>query len=89
MFNDILILITSGTVSFGKALDKYIFEKYRDFKQSVKLFRDKKRIKRVLKGIDYVIHAASMKHVPIAEYNLMECIKTNLLGAENLINTSS
>ncbi len=48
--------------------------------------RDKDRIKRALKGIDYVIHAAAMKHVPIAEYNPMECVKTNVLGAENLIN---
>jgi UDP-N-acetylglucosamine 4,6-dehydratase len=38
--------------------------------------------------IDYVIHAAAMKHVPIAEYNPMECIKTNILGAENVINAS-
>ena len=39
-----------------------------------------------LRGIDYVIHAAAMKHVPIAEYNPMECIKTNIIGAENIIN---
>jgi UDP-N-acetylglucosamine 4,6-dehydratase (inverting) len=48
--------------------------------------RDYERVKRALKGIDYVIHAAAMKHVPIAEYNPMECVKTNILGAENLIN---
>jgi UDP-N-acetylglucosamine 4,6-dehydratase (inverting) len=48
--------------------------------------RDFERVKRALKGIDYVIHAAAMKHVPIAEYNPMECVKTNILGAENLIN---
>ena len=48
--------------------------------------RDYDRVKRALKGIDYVIHAAAMKHVPIAEYNPMECVKTNVLGAENLIN---
>ena len=48
--------------------------------------RDYDRLKRALKGIDYVIHAAAMKHVPIAEYNPMECVKTNILGAENLIN---
>lgn len=48
--------------------------------------RDYERLKRALKGIDYVIHAAAMKHVPIAEYNPMECVKTNILGAENLIN---
>jgi UDP-N-acetylglucosamine 4,6-dehydratase (inverting) len=48
--------------------------------------RDYDRVKRALKGIDYVIHAAAMKHVPIAEYNPMECVKTNILGAENIIN---
>lgn len=48
--------------------------------------RDKDRLKTALNGIDYVIHAAAMKHVHIAEYNPMECIKTNVLGAENLIN---
>lgn len=47
--------------------------------------RDYNRVKRALKGIDYVIHAAAMKHVPIAEYNPMECIKTNIIGAENII----
>lgn len=47
--------------------------------------RDYDRLKRAMKGIDYVVHAAAMKHVPIAEYNPMECIKTNILGAENLI----
>ncbi|HVX26651.1 MAG TPA: UDP-N-acetylglucosamine 4,6-dehydratase (inverting) [Parafilimonas sp.] len=50
--------------------------------------RDFERLKRALKGIDYVIHAAAMKHVPIAEYNPMECVKTNILGAENVINAS-
>lgn len=48
--------------------------------------RDEARLKRALKGIDYVIHAAAMKHVPIAEYNPMECVKTNIMGAENIIN---
>ncbi|WP_276373598.1 UDP-N-acetylglucosamine 4,6-dehydratase (inverting) [Chryseolinea sp. H1M3-3] len=48
--------------------------------------RDFDRVKRALKNIDYVIHAAAMKHVHIAEYNPMECVKTNILGAENIIN---
>lgn len=48
--------------------------------------RDFERVKRALKGIEYVIHAAAMKHVPIAEYNPMECVKTNIMGAENVIN---
>jgi UDP-N-acetylglucosamine 4,6-dehydratase len=47
--------------------------------------RDLERLKRALNGIDYVIHAAAMKHVHIAEYNPDECVKTNVGGAENLI----
>lgn len=47
--------------------------------------RDYDRLKTALNGIDTVIHAAAMKHVPIAEYNPMECVKTNIIGAENII----
>lgn len=47
--------------------------------------RDYSRLKRALRNIDFVIHTAAMKHVHIAEYNPMECVKTNVLGAENLI----
>jgi UDP-N-acetylglucosamine 4,6-dehydratase (inverting) len=47
--------------------------------------RDKDRLFRAFKGVDYVIHAAAMKHVPIAEYNPDECIKTNVMGAQNVI----
>ncbi|RAZ54868.1 UDP-N-acetylglucosamine 4,6-dehydratase (inverting) [Campylobacter hyointestinalis] len=50
--------------------------------------RDEKRLKTAMNGVDYVIHAAAMKHVPIAEYNPMECIKTNINGAQNVINAS-
>ena len=38
-----------------------------------------------IKNIDIVIHAAALKHVPAAEYNPMECVKTNILGAQNII----
>jgi len=47
--------------------------------------RDYVRLKRAFEGIDYVIHAAAMKHVHIAEYNPDECVKTNIGGAENVI----
>lgn len=47
--------------------------------------RDKERLIRAFKDIDYVIHAAAMKHVPIAEYNPDECVKTNIHGAQNVI----
>ncbi len=47
--------------------------------------RDRDRLKRALEGVDTVVHAAALKQVPTAEYNPFECIKTNVLGAENLI----
>ena len=47
--------------------------------------RDKDRLRRAIKDVDYVIHAAAMKHVPIAEYNPDECVKTNIDGARNVI----
>ena len=47
--------------------------------------RDKDRLSRALSGVDYVVHAAATKIVPTAEYNPFECVKTNVLGAMNLI----
>lgn len=47
--------------------------------------RDEPRLRRALEGIDVVVHAAALKQVPAAEYNPFECIKTNVLGAQNLI----
>ena len=48
--------------------------------------RDKERLYRAFDGIDVVVHAAAMKQVPASEYNPMEAIKTNIIGAENVIN---
>jgi UDP-N-acetylglucosamine 4,6-dehydratase len=50
--------------------------------------RDGERLKMACEGIDTIIHAAALKQVPAAEYNPMECIKTNILGAENVINAA-
>jgi UDP-N-acetylglucosamine 4,6-dehydratase len=50
--------------------------------------RDYERLRQAMRGIDYVIHAAALKQVPSAEYNPMECIKTNILGAANVINAA-
>ncbi len=47
--------------------------------------RDQERLHRALEGIDVVVHAAAMKQVPAAEYNPFECIKTNIIGAQNLV----
>ncbi len=50
--------------------------------------RDIERLKKAMNGVDYVVHAAALKHVPIAEYNPMECIKTNVMGAQNVIDAA-
>lgn len=50
--------------------------------------RDGQRLKKAMKDVDFVIHAAALKHVPIAEYNPMECIKTNINGAQNVIDAA-
>ncbi|HAS58990.1 MAG TPA: UDP-N-acetylglucosamine 4,6-dehydratase (inverting), partial [Algoriphagus sp.] len=47
--------------------------------------RDKERLIRAFKEVNFVIHAAAMKHVPIAEYNPEECVKTNIDGARNVV----
>src|SRR4051812_18042379 len=47
--------------------------------------RDADRLHQAMRGVDFVIHAAALKQVPAAEYNPMECIKTNVHGAENVI----
>jgi len=50
--------------------------------------RERDRLIRAFDGVDYVIHAAALKHVPIAEYNPLECIKTNIHGAENVLHAA-
>lgn len=50
--------------------------------------RDKERLVQAMKDVDFVIHAAALKQVPAAEYNPMECIKTNIYGAENVIHAA-
>ena len=50
--------------------------------------RDEARVKLAMRGMDFVVHAAALKQVPAAEYNPMECIKTNIFGAESVINAA-
>ncbi len=80
-------------VIFSRDEQKHVTMARRDFPQArfpqIRYFvgdvRDPARLRRALQGIDYVIHAAAMKHVDVAEYNPTECIRTNIGGAENLI----
>lgn len=66
------------------------FEMQQEFSQGCLRFfigdvRDRDRLIMAMRGVDYVIHAAALKQVPAAEYNPMECIRTNVHGAENVI----
>lgn len=112
MFNDVSILITGGTGSFGKQYTRTILQRYRPrrliiySRDELKQFdmarefdhacmryflgdvRDYDRLTQALRGVDYVIHAAALKQVPAAEYNPMECVKTNVHGAENVVRAS-
>jgi UDP-N-acetylglucosamine 4,6-dehydratase len=64
---------------------EYPLSKYPMIRFFIGDVRDFERLKRACHDIDYVVHAAAMKHVPIAEYNPDECVKTNIGGAENVI----
>ena len=64
---------------------EFSVKKYPQLRYFIGDVRDYERLERAFSGIDYVIHAAAMKHVHIAEYNPDECVKTNVGGAENVI----
>lgn len=111
--NEISLLITGGTGSFGNAFISYLFRNMPDIKRVViysrdemkqwamqsiyppdkypqlRFFlgdiRDKERLRMALNGINTVVHAAALKHVPAGEYNPSEFINTNVGGAQNLV----
>lgn len=66
----------------------FSYEKYPAIRYLIGDVRDGERLKQVCKGIDIIIHAAALKQVPTAEYNPTECIKTNVMGAQNIINAA-
>ena len=67
---------------------QYPISKYGFIRYFLGDVRDKNRLKRALNGIDIVVHAAALKQVPIAEYNPIEYIQTNIIGAQNIIEAS-
>jgi UDP-N-acetylglucosamine 4,6-dehydratase len=69
------------------------YDMQREFPQKCMRFfigdvRDRDRLMMAMRDVDYVVHAAALKHVPAAEYNPIECIKTNIHGAQNVIETA-
>jgi len=67
---------------------KYPEDRYPQLRFFIGDVRDKARLARAMEGIDTVVHAAALKHVPVCEYNPFEAIKTNVIGAQNVIDTS-
>lgn len=67
---------------------EYPEDKYPALRYFIGDVRDESRLISAFEGVDIIIHAAAMKHVHLAEYNPMECVKTNILGAENVINAA-
>lgn len=67
---------------------EYPLDKYPQIRFFLGDVRDEQRLIRAFQGVDYVIHAAAMKHVHLAEYNPDECIKTNIGGAQNVIHAA-
>ncbi len=67
---------------------KFPKKKYSAIRYFIGDVRDGERLKRACESIDIIVHAAALKQVPAAEYNPMECIKTNIMGAENVINAA-
>lgn len=75
-----------------KQYEMHIADPFRGHDDILRFFigdvRDEARLRKAMEGVDVVIHAAALKQVPAAEYNPFEAIKTNILGAENVINAS-
>ena len=110
--NNLTILLTGGTGSFGNKFVEMTLKKYNpkkiiifsrdEMKQwhmaqkitdnRVRFFlgdiRDKERLNRAIDGVDIIIHAAALKIVPTAEYNPFETVKTNIIGAMNIIDVA-
>ncbi len=83
-----LIVYSRDELKQFEMAQKFSPEKYKAMRYFIGDVRDKERMKRACENVDYIIHAAALKQVPAAEYNPMECIKTNINGAENVIDAA-
>lgn len=80
-----LVIFSRDELKQFEMAQEFKIQEYPQLRYFIGDIRDEKRLRRALEGIDVVIHAAALKQVPAAEYNPFECIKTNVLGAQNLI----
>jgi len=80
-----LVVFSRDELKQFEMAQRFPESQYKAIRYFIGDIRDESRLRRALEGIDIVIHAAALKQVPAAEYNPFECIKTNVLGAQNLI----
>ena len=83
-----LIIFSRDELKQFEMAQRFTDSKYRCIRYFIGDVRDKERLNRAFQGVDYVVHAAALKQVPAAEYNPFEAVKTNILGAQNVINVA-
>ncbi|MBW2559312.1 MAG: UDP-N-acetylglucosamine 4,6-dehydratase (inverting) [Deltaproteobacteria bacterium] len=83
-----LVIFSRDELKQWEMSQTFSMEQYPCMRYFIGDVRDKERLARAFEGVDYVIHAAALKQVPAAEYNPLEAIKTNILGAANIIDVA-
>ena len=83
-----LIIFSRDELKQFEMAQVFPISKYECMRYFIGDVRDKERLYRAFQGVDFVIHAAALKQVPAAEYNPFEAVKTNILGAQNVINVA-
>jgi len=83
-----LVVFSRDELKQFEMAQQFPMSKYPGIRYFIGDIRDGERFKRACEGIDVIVHAAALKQVPAAEYNPMEFIKTNIIGAENVINAA-
>jgi len=83
-----LIIFSRDELKQFEMSQVYPLSKYECMRYFIGDVRDKERLYRAFQGVDFVIHAAALKQVPAAEYNPFEAVKTNIIGAQNIINVA-
>ena len=83
-----LVVFSRDELKQYEMAQRFPISKYPAMRYFIGDVRDGDRVKRACEGIDVIVHAAALKHVPIAEYNPIECINTNVLGAQNVVNAA-
>jgi len=83
-----LIIFSRDELKQYEMAQKFSDSKFPCMRYFIGDVRDKERLNRAFRGVDYIIHAAALKQVPSAEYNPFEAVKTNIIGAQNIINVA-